>query len=165
MKEFIMYHLYKFANKHSFKSTLNIGAYDCHQGKFPDLRTFFKTDKYLAIDLVNGPYVDRKGDITKVETLPKEKFDCIICCETFEHVDDIFQASKNIMGLMEDNGMLFISVPFHHIYHDYPKDYWRMTEFALDYLFKGLKRIEHYKEGNPRNPDTNICIYKKEVKK
>jgi len=143
MNESVMYHLYKFAQDKRFESVLNIGSTDRHKGKFVDPKNFFKTKKYVGVDKVEGEYTDIVMDAKKLE-FPIEVFDCIICTETLEHIDNIFRAAHEIEKVLAKNGFLFISVPFHHAFHDYPGDYWRMTPTALDFLFKKLKRKELY---------------------
>jgi len=162
MNEPIMYHLYKFAQGKSFSRVLNIGSGDQHKRMFPDNRTFFSSTQYIGIDLVKGndSYVDMVMD-AKNMTFPSDHFDCIICTETLEHIDDIYKAADGIKRVLAPGGWLFVSIPFLHPFHNYPGDFWRITPSGLDFLFRGLKRVEGMLIGNKKNPNTVIIIYRK----
>jgi len=166
MNEPIMYQLYKFAQGRKFNRVLNVGAGDQHKRKFPDPRTFINCKQYIGIDLVKGKdtYVDLEMDVKNLK-FPDEHFDCVICTETLEHVDDIYQAASEIKRVLAKDGLLFISVPFAHVFHAYPNDYWRITPWGLDFLFRGLKKVYFDYYGRKKNPDTIFVVYKKAGKK
>lgn len=60
--------------------------------------------KEFISDLFVGDLLDRK-------TLPKRKFDVIVCSEVLEHIDDYRKALENIAGLVKKGGKLLITVP------------------------------------------------------
>ncbi|MFX0205933.1 MAG: hypothetical protein ACFFDT_08090, partial [Candidatus Hodarchaeota archaeon] len=85
-----------------------------------------KSGKYINLDLN--------------EKLPEallQRFDVVFSHTVLEHVFDIFQAFKNLCMMSKD--IVIVVVPFIQRVHDYRrvyKDYWRLTPFAVDELFK-----------------------------
>ncbi|MCX6707343.1 MAG: class I SAM-dependent methyltransferase [Candidatus Woesearchaeota archaeon] len=60
--------------------------------------------KEFISDLFVGDLLDRK-------TLPKRRFDVVVCSEVLEHVDDYRKALDNIAGLVKKGGKTLITVP------------------------------------------------------
>ncbi len=47
------------------------------------VRDLFKCDTYVGVDILGGGGVDVVADFTTWQTI--DRFDCVVCCETFEH--------------------------------------------------------------------------------
>lgn len=64
-----------------FGSVLELG------GRFINgsVRCFFPGAAYLSVDITPGPEVDVVADATTWR--PDERFDAVVCCEVFEHVE------------------------------------------------------------------------------
>lgn len=50
------------------------------------------------------------GDITKIKP-PSNLYDCVICFEVLEHIEDDEKALKSISRVIKENGSLLLSVP------------------------------------------------------
>lgn len=107
---------------------------------------------YLGCDLEAGDNVDAVVDITRdfphVKGQLGKSFQTIFCISVMEHIPNIFQAAKNISGLLTPQGILFISVPFVFRFHGYPGDYWRFTPESVRYLFPDLDFDFHGEKNN-----------------
>jgi len=62
-------------------------------------------------------------------------FNTVICMSVLEHVNNPFKMCENISKLLNQNGLVFISVPFSWRIHGYPSDYWRFTPQGIKTLF------------------------------
>lgn len=126
---------------------LEIGSKFYDKTTFINYREIFPVSDYFGIDMSQGGNVDAVVNITDNldeirQAIKRKTFQTIICCSVLEHVDNIFQAARNITSLVEPNGVIFISVPFIWEEHGYPNDYWRLTPNAVRYLFPEFEFIE-----------------------
>ena len=83
-------------------------------------------------------------DMTHLD-FQNESFDAFICKSVLEHVEDPFQATRELYRVLKKGGYGIIYVPFLFPYHAEPgfyKDYWRFTEDALRLLCKDFSKIE-----------------------
>lgn len=81
------------------------------------------------------------GDTQKSETLPKLKFDLIICSEVLEHVKDDERSITNMCNLLIEGGKLIVTTPHRQEYwseHDTAAGHLRRYE--IDDLAKKLMR-------------------------
>lgn len=82
------------------------------------------------------------GDLLKKETLPRKRFDVVVCSEVLEHIDDYKKALKNISGLVKRDGKLIVTVPHSMRYwteHDrYAMHFRRFEKKELDRDIKNL---------------------------
>ncbi len=120
---------------------LEVGSRD--YGNTPDFRSMFPGYEYVSVDMQEGKGVDLVIDLTDDlntirEDLGKKRFKTIICFSVLEHCRDPFKMCRNIMQLLETNGVVFISVPFSWRIHGYPSDYWRFTPEGIKVLFPDL---------------------------
>ncbi len=120
---------------------LEIGAKD--YGSTENLRKFFPHETYVPVDIEAGTGVDIVVDLTLNidiirKKLPVKKFKTIISFSVLEHCSNPFIMAENIMNLLDDDGMVFISVPFIWHVHAYPSDYWRFTPEGIKILFPNL---------------------------
>jgi len=95
------------------------------------------------------------GDLTKSETLPKEKFDVVICSDVLEHIRDHRCAVRNISKIVKKRGELVISVPHSMKYwtkhDDFSGHYTRFErpEFEKELEMNGFRIIESFTWGFP----------------
>ena len=107
-------------------------------------RTLFPAaTSYVGIDAEAGDGVDVVADMTgDMDALRKQigtqRVRSIICLSVLEHVLDIFSFARNVEALLDEGGMVILSVPFAWEIHAYPGDYWRFTPEAIRYLFSGI---------------------------
>jgi len=92
--------------------------------------------EYVGTDIEPGIDVDVVCDLTAPKNpLPKNHFDLVICCSVMEHVPNPWVMAEKISELVKPGGKLYIAVPWVWKYHGYPKDYYRFTHSAIEYLY------------------------------
>lgn len=89
--------------------------------------------EYKTLDIIKG-VADYTGSIEDLSFLDK-KFDIIIALSVLEHVKNIFSVPKQFNNYTNDNGTIFINVPFMFKVHGPVPDYWRISTYGLDALF------------------------------
>ena len=117
-------------------------------GNTPDFRSVFPNEEYVGVDMEYGHGVDVVLDFTSDLTVIKKslkgkKFKTVICFSVLEHCKNPFKMSRNIMRILDKNGVLFVSVPFSWRIHGYPSDYWRFTPEGVKLLFPELNFEKH----------------------
>lgn len=96
--------LFQLLSSYSFNTVLDIGGGVGQHASF--LRHFGK--KVFTVGLLhNADYV---GDFMKIKF--DQKFDCIWCSHTLEHQRNIGAFLEKIFDLIEDNGVLALTVPY-----------------------------------------------------
>ena len=88
---------------------------------------------YISFDVCGD--VDYIGTIEKCPCFNDSEFDVILLISVLEHVRDIFSASKELCRITKPNGLIFIETPFLWRIHGPIPDYWRLSEYAYEYLF------------------------------
>jgi predicted SAM-dependent methyltransferase len=97
---------------------------------------------------VVDPVPDYKPDIVAdIHHLPMKDSSVggIFCIAVLEHVEDPIRAVAEMYRVLEQDGLVFIYVPFLFYYHahgDYYKDYWRFTEHSIRHMCKDFSSIE-----------------------
>jgi SAM-dependent methyltransferase len=121
---------------------LEVGSKD--YGNTQDIKSLFpKTEKYIGIDMEEGPRVDIVLDLAKSmdeidEKLGNIRFGTIFCLSVLEHCEDPFLVANNLTNLLKPDGQICLSVPFALGFHGYPSDYWRFTHEGIKKLFPKL---------------------------
>jgi SAM-dependent methyltransferase len=84
--------------------------------------------------------VDIVGDI---HAMPIEDgtYDCVFCTGTLEHVQDPWQAVREIHRILKPGGIVHIDVPFIQGFHADPNDYWRFTREGLRVLCRDFEEL------------------------
>lgn len=75
-----------------------------------------KTMTYIGHKDIN-PGVDYYSDLENMNTLPEEKFDCIVATQVLMYNFDIEKAMKSLKWMLKPGGYLILTVPgpiFHH---------------------------------------------------
>lgn len=94
------------------------------------------------------------GDLTKVETLPKNAVDCFICTQTFNFIYDVKAALKGAKRLLKEDGVMLATVSGLSQISRYDMDrwgdYWRFSNKSLEMLAKeaGFSEVEVIVYGN-----------------
>ena len=141
-------------SKKEMISVLNIG------GGFSKASEIFlsnhKNISYFVLDIQNSE--NKKvilGDITDENLELGQTFDFIYTADTFEHILNPWDATKNIKKLLNNNGYIFCKVPFAWRYHACPFDTYRYSHTGIRYLFEYLSQIKHvfsgYKKEQPNS--------------
>jgi SAM-dependent methyltransferase len=108
--------------------------------------------RFIGIDLLAGPDVDRQLDIcassqTIASTVGRETFDLVVCCHVLEHTPAPQRAARNIEALLRPGGLAFISTPWSQAFHAAPDDYWRFSRRGLGLLFRRLEVLSSFYSG------------------
>lgn len=75
----------------------------------------FGGQKVITSDVLNvleeGKRTTIIGDLTNKETLPSNIFDCFICTQTFQFINNIQKAAINSLFVLKKGGVLLLTVP------------------------------------------------------
>jgi hypothetical protein len=121
---------------------LEVGSKD--YGNTQDIKSLFpKAEKYIGIDMEDGPGVDLVLDLAKTmneidRKLENIRFKTIFCFSVLEHCENPFFVADNLSNLLDSDGQICLSVPFACGFHGYPSDYWRFTHEGIKKLFPKL---------------------------
>jgi len=94
----------------------------------------------LDIDTAN-PLATVFADLNEPDSLPAERFDCIIFTQTLHLVPDMRTAVANIWRALAAGGVLLLTVPAigrHQARQDFHHDRWRVTKTGLEWLLAGV---------------------------
>ena len=87
------------------------------------------------------------GDLTKPETLPKERIDCFICTQTLNFIFDVPKAIEGSYKVLKQGGTLLCTVSGISQISRYDMDrwgdYWRFTDLSIRKLMESV-----FGEGN-----------------
>lgn len=86
-----------------FKNVLELGGRNINGS----VRTYFGAADYVSVDIVAGPGVDVVADATTYR--PEERFDAVVCCETFEHAEDADGFVATAWGALRPGGWLIVT--------------------------------------------------------
>lgn len=116
--------------------------------RFKDL--FFQYD-YVGVDFKEFEFVSKVADITKPLEFSDNFCEIVTLSNTLEHVPNPQEVLKEVYRILKPGGILVGSVPFLIRLHQEPYDFYRYTNFALDYLLKnaGFLKIEVENIGPP----------------
>jgi SAM-dependent methyltransferase len=108
---------------------LDVGSYD-YNG---NARHLFPGSEYIGIDIKAGPGVDIVCNAERMTDIFEEaSFDAVLCLHVLEHVPNVPAVLEQARQLLAEAGYLYVAVPtLGFPRHDYPADYWRMTEQAV----------------------------------
>ena len=96
---------------------LEVGSKD--YGNTQDIKSLFsKTEKYVGIDMEDGPRVDIVLNLTKRmdeidEILGNIRFGTIFCLSVLEHCEDPFLVANNLTSLLKPGGRYVYPFPLH----------------------------------------------------
>ena len=101
----------------------------------------------------DNPQASLVGDLTDVATLPKNKFDCFICTQTYNFIYDFKKAIQGSHHLLKEGGVLLATVGGISQISTYDMvrwgDYWRFTTLSalqsVEEVFgKGQVEVKSY---------------------
>lgn len=109
------------------KKIIDIGAGTCQY------KNYFKNLKYFSQDIENNQQnsIDYVG---KMDILPSNAFDYILCTQVLEHLKKPDLAFKNFYRILKKNGKVFLTTHMVFEEHMAPNDYFRFTRYGLKYL-------------------------------
>lgn len=122
-----------FKNKQDF--ILDLGC-----GKKPYYRKFIK-GKLISADIEKSGRVDIICDSHHIP-LKKEKFDKVLCVNSFYYFSDPFRAMDEIHRVLKKDGKIVMQMPFIYPIHDAPVDKYRFTEYGIRNLLKDKFKVD-----------------------
>jgi SAM-dependent methyltransferase len=81
------------------------------------------------------------ADLAERDSLPAERFDCVIFTQTLHLIFDMETALKNVWRALSPGGVLLLTVPAlgrHEARKGFHSDRWRVTKTGLEWLLTGL---------------------------
>jgi SAM-dependent methyltransferase len=130
------------------------------QEESANVRHMFNIDSYVGADYIDGLGVDVVLDIRAID-LPDSSIGTLICTEVLEHVDQPFEAMKEIFRVLKNDGLLVLTAPMNLEIHGSPFDYWRFTSQGFEVLLKDFKFKKISFGGKENFPDTIVALASK----
>ncbi len=117
------------------KKVIEVGSYDVN-GSLRYIISALKPALYTGIDLVSGPGVDVVCPAEKaVDMFGKESFDIVVSTCVFEHTEDWRSYVSSLKNLCRTKGTILLVVPSRWDYHEYPRDFWRISLEDIKEIF------------------------------
>lgn len=92
--------------------------------------------EYIAADFREGLDVDVVADAHHLsDVLGENRFDLVISCSTYEHIQNPWLATVEICRVLKPGGVVFVQTHQSFPIHAHPHDYWRFTADGLKTLF------------------------------
>lgn len=107
-----------------------------------------KVEEYVGMDIENPIYQkEKKPDVFwdgKQIPFEAETFQSAILIEVLEHIPDPQQTLSEIGRVLDNEGVLLLTVPFLWPLHDAPNDEFRYTPYSLERMMKkaGFSSVE-----------------------
>lgn len=115
----------------------------------------FGGEKVAKIDILHKeegrPNVTIVADLTKVNEIPSNTFDCIICTYTLHVVYEYRRMVSEMYRILKPNGVLLVAVPCITINYSQYHELWRFTPEGLNLLLSeyfGADSVEIRTYGN-----------------
>ncbi len=76
--------------------------------------------------------------------VPDCRFDTVLCTYVLEHVEEPSRAVAEACRVLKPGGYAIYTVPLYWHLHEAPRDFYRFTQFGLNYLFEqnGFEIVE-----------------------
>lgn len=133
-------HIIEFVKQHRDKMAgrvLEVGSYNVN-GSVREV-----VDVTVGIDIRRGPGVDLVCSASNIDKhFEAGHFDACISTDALEHVADWKAFVRQTWAAVKEGGWLLITMA--SIYkgkHDYPHDYWRMTEEHIKAIYPGVSEV------------------------
>jgi SAM-dependent methyltransferase len=107
-------------------------------GKAPLWGTYSKYVDW-ANSLHDNPLLDRVCDLNQPLPFEDRRFDTIVLSDVLEHIQEPMQLWHEMKRVLRPGGHVLLNVPFLYWIHEYPWDFYRYTEFALERFAREAK--------------------------
>lgn len=97
--------------------------------------------KIVNLDISHSPSVDVVADAHQLP-FKKKSFHGIICQAVLEHTSDPKKVVDEMHRILNEDGILYVEVPFLQGFHPSPTDYYRFTLDGLKRMFSQFHPIE-----------------------
>ena len=128
---------------------LDVGGGEKFQKWLAPYRSLFNNCRFQTMDYDSRVGADVIGDIHQIP-LTDNSVDSVICHSVLEHVENPFQAVKEIHRILKSGGRAFVHIPSIYPYHArkgaYP-DLWRIFDDTIPVLFRDFQEVEFVKRG------------------
>jgi len=95
-------------------------------------------EEHIGLDHEETPHdksnIDLFGTAYNIPQ-PDESFDCILSTAVLEHLEDPQEALIEAFRILKPGGYAIYTAPLFWHLHEEPRDFFRFTKFALNYLF------------------------------
>jgi SAM-dependent methyltransferase len=98
-----------------------------------NLRPYFMGKEYIGCDIRHGMGVDRIEDAHAL-SFADHSIKTMLMLEILEHLPYPHKAIEEAWRVLDDDGLLVVSVPFNFRLHGFPTDYWRFTASGIHLL-------------------------------
>ena len=96
---------------------------------------------WIAVDLYDKREgIDYNYDIQDLK-FESECFDLVACISVLEHVENPVKAIREIHRVLKPGGIAWVQLPFNFPYHEFPKDFWRVSPDGLRIWMKAFEEI------------------------
>lgn len=131
------------ASRYLTGSMLDIG---CGSKPYADMLRPFVSE-HIGVDHVDSLHDIRNVDLVGTAyDIPAESqhFDCAICTSVLEHLEEPEQALRECIRVLKVGGVAIYTIPFIWHVHEAPRDFYRFSNFGIEYLFKkvGFEIVE-----------------------
>ena len=95
--------------------------------------------RYIGVDWGNTLHeqkMDLVADLNKPLPIEDQVADTVVCFQTLEHLSEPQQLLSEAYRIMKPGAQLLLTVPFMFHVHEAPYDYFRYTQYGLEYLLK-----------------------------
>lgn len=116
-----------------------------------DLRPYFPDQEYIGCDIRRGPGVDLIEDAQNL-SFPDKSVGTLLMFELLEHLPQPQKAIAEARRVLNDDGVLALSVPFHYRLHGFPSDYWRFTASGIHTLLSAFPQKTVFAAGPRLKP-------------
>lgn len=132
------HYLEQFVARAALSLQPGVRVLDAGAGHSP-YRQYFHHVTYDAVDL-GVAYPDDNNRLAYMCDLSRfpaqsQSYEAIICTQVLEHVKDPLAVLAEFYRLLKPGGMLWVSAPLFFVEHQIPYDYYRYTQYGLQYLF------------------------------
>jgi len=91
--------------------------------------------KVVCVDIKHTKKTHLVADALSLP-IKKQKFDGIICIDSFYYYGNPFKAIKELSHVLKKNGKFVMITPFMYPIHDVPDDKYRFTEYGIREILK-----------------------------
>jgi SAM-dependent methyltransferase len=92
--------------------------------------------KHIGIDIYPSSQADFVIENDQNYPFENNYFDIVLCTQVLEHTGNINNTLKEIRRILQQGGLLILSVPFIYNQHGAPSDYRRFSIYGIENLLK-----------------------------
>lgn len=100
-----------------------------------------KDVEHVGLEIIYGSRVDYIYDGIHIPFID-EYFDCLLCTQVLEHVEQIHIFIQEIARCLKPGGLMILTFPFIYNQHGVPHDYRRYSQFGIQQLLQNKFNIE-----------------------